>query len=480
MSDATANTPAGNGLEAGEARPFGLFERRLAVRYLRARKEEGGAALIAILAFVGIALAAFGLLATMSVFNGFNHIFFSQIIGVQPHAYVQPFGRGRLAEDEARRIADDLRATPGVVSAELRVVDRVLASHSGITDGLQIIGMDPSDVLGIDLIAESLTPQSALADFADTARNEEFIIVGCGVAVRFALTDPPYDAENPCGVMPSTPSRLRLITTRRSLTPGGLMPRQKTYSVVGVFRTGNTELDSIDAYMPLDQAQILFNRTAEANPITQERINTVDQISVRVDDPMHLPQFLADARQRPTSIETGLRETADREGLGVRSWRDIFGAYENALRVERTMIRIILAIVVVITAMNIITGLVMLSKNKARDIAILRTMGATRTSVLRIFLMIGALIGILGTVVGLILGALFATFIEPLQVFVEWVTGVTVFDPTVYPLARLPARMEWGEVVFVGLWGIAMSCLAALPPAWNAARVDPVETLRNE
>ncbi len=461
MSDALAPI---NGDANGEARPFGVFERQLAMRYLRAKRADGGAALIAIISFIGIALAAFGLIATMSVMNGFSHVFFSQIIGVQPHAFVSV----EFADEQERaRLIEEIQAAPGVEYAMPMVRQTTLGKRGEISDAVQVIGVRPEDLDHLELVAESVLPEAALAEFADPEVNQNFIIAGCGVARRFGIVIRTPDTE--CGVLPETNRRLEIVAPASRSTPFGTMPVRKAYDVVGVFRIGNAEIDRYFVYMPLEQAQVLLGRG-----------DKVDTIAIRVNEPLKLPRFSTVLRDPSeyTNVERGLREAT--RGYYIDSWRDQYSAYETALRVERTMIRIILAIVIAITAMNIISGLVMLSKNKARDIAILRTMGATRVSIMRVFLMIGAMIGVLGTIVGLILGTLFALYIEPLQVLVERIFGVSVFDAEVYALSTLPARMEIGEVIFVGVWGLFMSCIAALPPAWNAARLDPVETLRNE
>lgn len=462
---------------AGRAGAFGLFERQLALRYLRAKRADGGVALIAIIAFIGVMLGAFGLIATMSVMNGFSHIFFSQIIGVQPHVTID--SRGLSAEAREAMVAE-LASVDGVVRVTPMVQQTVLAKANGVTEAAIVIGVPPEKLHELDLVSDTLIPvDTALAAFQDEAVNDDIILVGCGVARRFGLIyrlpldfvpDDP-DAAEPCGQLPNFQNRLELIAPTTRMTPFSSAPKRKAYDVAGVFRIGNGDIDGRFVFMDIAQAQVLLGRGA-----------SVDRLAIFVEDPISLPRFerlLTDQDlARMTPFELSLRRIGGMYGLA--SWRDEYAAYETALKVERTMMRIILSILLIITAMNIISGLVMLAKNKGRDIAVLRTMGATRSSIMRVFLMIGALIGFLGTLTGLGLGALFAVYITPIQQFVEWITGATVFDESIYGIAYLPARLAVGEVVFVLVWGFFLACLAALPPAWNAARQDPVEALRNE
>jgi lipoprotein-releasing system permease protein len=227
--------------------------------------------------------------------------------------------------------------------------------------------------------------------------------------------------------------------------------------VGGVITVGVQDLDQILVYMPLEQAALFFNRPPGG-----------DYIDVRIENP-----------DDPDPVKERIREIAPENTL-VFDWRRQNEAFWNALQVERVAMRLILMIIVLIAAMNIISGLVMLVKNKTRDIAILRTMGASQGAVMRIFLIAGAAVGVLGTLAGICLGLVFVAFIGPIQDFVSWASGTQVFDPSVYNLYRLPARVDWGEVAFVAFWGFFTALLATLPPSWRAGRIDPVEALRYE
>jgi len=209
--------------------------------------------------------------------------------------------------------------------------------------------------------------------------------------------------------------------------------------------------------MPLDQAQLFFGRD-----------DTVDEIQIKLNDPDRTAELLPAVRQ------------AAGPGAIVSDWRDRNQAFFGALEVERWAMRLILLVVVVIATLNIISGLIMLVKNKSRDIAILRTMGAGQDAIMRIFLMSGAAIGVAGAVAGIVVGVLFCMYIQPIQAFVQWVTGADVFNANVYFLSHIPAKLDWNEVIFVSLFAIAMSFLSTLAPALQASRVDPVEALRYE
>jgi lipoprotein-releasing system permease protein len=236
-----------------------------------------------------------------------------------------------------------------------------------------------------------------------------------------------------------------------------VVPRRNSFTVGARFSVGAAEYDATLVFMPLDQAQVFFGRA-----------ESIDRLELRIADPTE-----------PLPVKKALRAALGPD-LVITDWKDLHQSLVTALIVERNMMRIILMVLVAITALNIITGLVMLVKNKGRDIAILRTMGATKGAVLRIFFMAGAAVGVLGTAAGLILGVLMCLNIGPIQQAIEFVTQTRIFDPEVYSLSRLPAKLDWGEVSLVTAWALFMSFIATLPPAWRASRLDPVEALRYE
>ena len=420
------------------AGPFSAWERSIAARYLRAKRKHGGVALISVISFVGVMLAVAVLIIVMSVMNGFRTELLSRILGFNGHVYVTGpaiNGPGRDA------MIQRLRAVPGVVQV-VPVIEAqaMVTGPAQITGGL-VRGMRPAELAATPIIANNLK-QGSLKGFGEGEYGGDMVLVGSRLAETVGV---------------KAGDSISLISPNGGATILGSTPRRKTYTVGGVFSVGMSEYDAAFIYMPMDQAQLFFGR--ESN---------VDLIEVNLADPDNLD------RLRPAVAE------AAGPGAIVTDWRDRNHSFFNALQVERTTMRLILMMIVAIAAMNIISGLVMLVKNKSRDIAILRTMGASKGAILRIFFMAGASIGALGTLTGLVIGSLFCIFIDPIQSLVEKVTGVAVFSPDTYFLARIPAKIEWSEVAIVTVFSLLMSFIWTLPPAWRASRLDPVEALRYE
>lgn len=441
---------SGDAASAGPERgagPFAGFEFLLAFRYLRARRKQGGVTLISIISFVGIMLAVTALIAVMSVMNGFRHELLTRLLGVQPHVYVY------LPQDgagDAGAIADAILELDGVRQAGPVAVGQALVTSGRGAAFAQVAGVRPEDLRRFDLITGARGAEEAggglmqgSADGFGQGRNGgDEIIIGSAMAAELGV---------------GAGDQVTLVSPRGAQTALGTTPRSKAYTVGGVITVGVQDLDRILVYMPLEQAALFFNRPAGG-----------DYIDVRIETP-----------DDPDPVKDRIREITPENTL-VFDWRRQNEAFWNALQVERVAMRLILMIIVLIAAMNIISGLVMLVKNKTRDIAILRTMGASQGAVMRIFLIAGAAVGVLGTLAGICLGLVFVAFIGPIQDFVSWASGTQVFDPSVYNLYRLPARVDWGEVAFVAFWGFFTALLATLPPSWRAGRIDPVEALRYE
>jgi lipoprotein-releasing system permease protein len=331
--------------------------------------------------------------------------------------------------------------TPFVDQVIPMVQGQALASADGNVAGAYVRGVPKEELQRLRIVADNVLDGS-LEAFGVDADGFASVAVGSELARKL-------------NVIASSP--LALISPQGAATPFGSAPRRKTYDVGAIFSVGMAEYDSVFLYMPIEEAQLFFNRDGG-----------VDQLEVRLSDP-----------DRAEDVVRTLRSALPPH-LYVSDWKDQNASLVGALVVERNVVRLILMMIVAIAAMNIISGLVMLVKNKSRDIAILRTMGASQGSILRIFFMAGAAVGVLGTVAGLVLGVLFCTFIGPIQDFVSLVIGRPVFPGDVYSLNQLPAKIEWGEVGLVAGWALMMSFLATLPPAFRASRLDPVEALRYE
>ncbi|NWG54524.1 MAG: lipoprotein-releasing ABC transporter permease subunit [Hydrogenophilaceae bacterium] len=419
------------------APPFGLFERALAARYLRAKRRHGGVAMISIISFLAIAAAVFVLIVTMSVMNGFRETLLSRILGVNGHVFVDTRG---LPPETVNFIMREAAAIPGVANVSPIINEQALAVVDGASSGVYVRGIRRADLRRLRLISDTVYPASAFDNFAGVEAPD--IIIGSRLADRLGVRQ---------GMA------ISILAPQGSATPFGFAPRRKSFIVGGEFSAGMAEYDSIFIYMPLEQAQILFNRGAG-----------VDQLELRLQVPDASMPIIMQLRER-----IGAQ-------YAIYDWRADNESLVGALVVERNVMRLILMMIVAIAALNIVTGLIMLVKNKSRDIAILRTVGATRGAILRIFFMASASIGVMGLAVGLALGLLFCIYIGPIQDFIQTVTGFDIFPGSVYSLETLPARVEWSEVVLISMFTIIVTFASTLLTAWWGSRLDPVEALRYE
>jgi lipoprotein-releasing system permease protein len=420
------------------APPFGVWERMLAGRYLRAKRSQGGVALISVISFVGIMLAVAVLIIVMSVMNGFRSELVGKILGFNGHIFVTGGvldGPGRDAA--VQRIAQ----VPHVIQAAPVIEAQAIAMGPTQITGAIVRGLTPRDLAGTPIVAGNIT-HGSIKGFGQGDYGGDVVIVGERLADQIGVR---------------AGEQITLISPSGGATAFGGTPLQKTYTVGGTFSAGMSQYDQAYIFMPLAQAQLFFGREG-----------TVDAIEVRVADP-----------DKAGEMKAAVNRAAGPAAL-VSDWTQRDTSYWGALKVERNVMRLILMMLVVIAAMNIISGLVMLVKNKSRDIAILRTMGAGQGAILRIFFLAGAMIGAAGTLAGLALGVLVSVFIDPIQSFVEWATGQAVFSSDVYFLSRLPAKVDWLEVAVIAGFSLVMSFVWTLPPAWRASRLDPVEALRYE
>ena len=424
---------------ARPAGPFSQWERAIAFRYLRARRKEGGVALVSVISFVGVMLAVAVLIIVMSVMNGFRSELLGRMLGFNGHL----FAAGAPLNDPVRRdaVIARIKAIPHVVQAAPLVEAQVLVVGQGQTTGAIVRGVRRQDLERMPLIAGNIHPGS-LQGFGEGEYGGEIVLIGSRLAAQLGV---------------QAGDSITVISPSGGATPFGSTPRTKAYTVGGLFTVGMSQYDQAYVYMPLEQAQLLFGRE-----------QSVDEVEIKLDDP-----------DRSGEVRPLVAAAAGRDAV-VTDWRERDQSFFGALQVERNVMRLILLLIVFVAAMNIISGLWMLVRNKGRDIAILRSMGAGQGSILRIFFMSGAAIGVFGTIAGLLLGVVFCTWIKEIQAFVEWVTGSNVFNADVYFLSHIPAKMDWLEVGIVSGASLGMSFIAVLLPAWRASRIDPVEALRYE
>jgi lipoprotein-releasing system permease protein len=421
------------------AGPFSAWEIGLALRYLRAKRKEGGIALIAIISYVAIALAVMALIIVMSIMAGFRNELLDRMLSFNGHVYVQ----GQLLNDPAREAAmARVTTVPGVVSATPLTENQALVRAAGQTTGAIVRGIRAGDLDSMAYVDDSLTAE-ARRTFGQGPYGGDNIIIGKALADGLGIrVGDPITLYSPTGADSAF---------------GNLGGLEKTYRLGGVFTSGTVDFDRAYIFMPLEQAQLFFGKEG-----------VWDVIELKVAEPDRVGDLLAP-----------VREAAGPSAL-VSDWRDRLAAFWGALKVERVAMSIILGLVVAIAALNIISGIVMLVKNKTRDIAILRTVGASQSSMLRIFFVAGATIGVAGTVTGLVLGLVFCLNIGAIQHFLEWMFQTRLFDADVYMLEAIPAQVDPLDVVWVTLWSFFMSCVAGLLPSWQAAKLDPVEALRYE
>jgi lipoprotein-releasing system permease protein len=421
----------------GRSVPFGLFERMLAGRYLRAKRQHGGVALISVISVVAITLAVMALIITMSVMNGFRETLLSRILGVNGHVYVDT---RNLSGAEVDRLAALVRETPDVLHVTPIINAQGLATSDGMAAGVIVRGIPRAELEQLPIVMNGIREGGGLEGFEGV--DSPTILVGDRLAAALGVRE---------GMA------ISILSPQGAATPFGLTPRRKSFLVGGVFSVGMAEFDSALIYMPLEQAQIMFGRADGA-----------DELEIRIRDPDRTVAAMLEIRSRVGP------------DYFVYDWRAKSQGLADALVVERNVMRLILMILVTIAALNILTGLIMLVKNKSRDIAILRTMGATKGAIQRVFFMASASLGLIGLSLGLLLGIVFCLNIGPIQNFIEATTGFDPFPGTVYSLETLPASVEWGEVAMISFFTIIVTFASTLAAAWWASRLDPVEALRYE
>lgn len=423
-------------------KPFAAFEWMIAWRYIRAKRREGGVSVMTWISLIGIALAVFALIATLAVRSGFRVEFTNTILGANAHStvYVSPHLDPQgvtirtFSDYETKR--EKLEKIPGVLRAAPIVKSQVMASFNGSNAGVQVFGETLKDLKSLTLIANPEIRYGEIDDF------DKGVAIGTGVARALGL---------------AVGDRITLISPDGVKTAFGTSPRVNSYDVVYIFQVGRYDIDSTRLYMPLVDAQSFFNREGQ-----------VDEFEVMVANP-----------DRVDELTGSLMQAAGPRSL-TWTWLQSSGAFLNALKMEDNIMFVILSILVLLASMNIVSGLIMLVKNKTRDVGILRTMGLTEGSVLRVFFICGASIGVVGTIVGVILGCLFAIYIDPIFDVVNSIAGGGVWDPETRLLSNLPAKLVLSDVLSAVALSLGLSFTVTIFPARRAARLNPVEALRNE
>jgi len=416
---------------------FGPFERTVAGRYLRARKGERFVSIIAIFSLVGIALGVATLIIVMSVMNGFRQELLGKILGLNGDLGVYAAGPSLTHYDD---LAGRVRGVTGVVSAT-PVVERQVGlkpEQGGSYTGGLVRGLTQADLRKLKVVAENIRAGSL-----DKFAGDDAIAIGTGLAQRAGLR---------------VGDRLQVYAPETQATPFGSIPRFRGYTIVAIFQVGFNEADTGFVFMPMQAAQILFRMPEQA---TQIEVTTVDP-------------------DQAVGIGRAIRQALVDTPVRVIDWTQNNNAFFAAVEVERNVMFLILTLIILVAAFNIVSSLIMMVKDKTRDIAVLRTIGASSGSILRIFLMCGAFVGVAGTLAGTLLGVVFCLNIERIRHVIEGLSGTNLFNPEVYFLSRLPAVLQWHEVAQVVAMAIGISLLATIYPSWRAARTDPVEALRNE
>jgi lipoprotein-releasing system permease protein len=435
MASVATNVEAEKAVVAPSAGAFSGFERMVAWRYLRSRRKEAFISVIAGFSFIGIMLGVATLIIVMAVMNGFRTELISRILGINGHMIIQPIDAPFTDYAELTR---KFAAVPGVKMALPLVEGQTLASgRGGAGSGALVRGVRAEDLENLKEVSSNIK-SGDIVGFA----SGQGVLVGSRLASQLGL---------------SAGDQITLISPEGDVTPMGVNPRVKSYPVSGIFEIGMSEYDATIIYMPLEESQAYFNSDG-----------LVQSIELFIDNPDNVDD-----------IRPKVEEAAGRQ-IFVTDWRQRNQTFFSALQVERNVMFMILTLIVLVAALNIISGLIMLVKDKGSDIAILRTMGAGSGAIMRIFFMTGAAIGIVGTIAGVLLGVLVCLNIESIRQFFSWVSGTILFDPELYFLSQLPAEMSFGETFSVVIMALVLSFIATIFPAWRASKLDPVQALRYE
>ncbi len=408
------------------------FERTVALRYLRSRRKEGFISVIAWFSLLGIALGVATLIVVMAVMNGFRTELIDKILGVNGHITV--YGGAGDGISDYQKLSDKFSELGGVISVTPLVEGQVMAGYKSQTSGAQVKGLRYEDLKSKRIVSENLNGN--IEDF----HGSDAIMIGVRLASKLGV---------------NVGDDLTLISPSGHQTVMGMVPRVKAYKVVGIFEVGMFEYDSITILMPLEAAQILFKYP-----------DRVSAIEMRISDPNS-------ARKTVRELVSMLPNT-----YMIYDWQRANADFVNALKVERNVMFFILTLIIIVAAFNIISSMIMLVRDKNRDIAVLRTIGASKASIMKVFLITGSMIGVTGTIAGFLLGVSFALNIENIRQFLQSIIGAELFSAEIYYLTKLPAEVRAEDVLLVVLMSLGLTFLATIYPAWKASKTDPAEVLR--
>ncbi|MEM8687845.1 MAG: lipoprotein-releasing ABC transporter permease subunit [Pseudomonadota bacterium] len=415
-------------------KPFSAFEWMLSLRYLGSRRKEGFISVIAGFSFVGILLGVATLIIVMAVMNGFRQELLGKILGMNGH--VVAYGQSGVIPDYDA-VTERLKKVDGVTRAIPYVEGQVMASSQRTATGVLVRGLREADLKSLPSINND-----KLRGSLDNFDGSESIAIGTRLAFKHRV---------------GVGGDITLISPRGPVTPFGVTPTIRTYKIAAVFEIGMSEYDASYVFLPFKEAQKYFVQETGASAV-----------ELLIDRPDKVDDYVV-----PLQVAGG-------PSLRLFTWKRTNETFFNALQVERNVMFLILTLIILVAALNIVSGLIMLVKDKGRDIAILRTMGATRGTIMRVFLITGASIGVVGTIAGLVIGLVFCTHIEEIRQFMSWLTKTELFSPELYYLSRLPAEVDPNEVLTIAGMSFFLSVISTIYPSWRAARLDPVKALRYE